>query len=580
MGEYFFEDEIDLDDNTICPQDLLLLKCEDSEKQPHIDFITIPSDDLEEPSDSGKSLGSDVESTCDETESNDDWLEVHNLLFQSVGLERLPECWKLVKERLKENSLDHCNQSTADPPISKDIQDQLIPLYFRQFHPVCPAVDETEFLRWRQKSKESSFDDPQPMQLLLVSMMFAASPYLDESLLSQGPYSSVKSLQEALFTSAQSLYHNLETEFLGAEPLAQSALLLSYWSNNDSTTEVNSYWSDEAVRHAVAGGMSALSSTGRRRIIWWCCLIRNRMISLGLRRFTRLETRPDGRLPETTDFGKEVSRPHFTSPESKIYFTRAFALMCSLTRIMAESVWLPYREYNKPWSLPTDRRAFRLMKTVGQLDEELEAWTFKFNRVYSTIREMAVPNADLVIFHLIGLMHQFAISILYEPFLRLSESNGEQVWFVRDLALLKIKEVSKNTAAITASMLQFAKPKDLPIILPPWIILPIALHLVQLSAPQVLEIKAQTTQQLGYLMRALHSLTCRYESVKLVTRIIDAIIVFVRDSQEESPLTRAQAVCSQERAVQARDPHLGQEKVITRVLEFIRNGLAEGVTQA
>ncbi|EXJ76475.1 uncharacterized protein A1O5_00983 [Cladophialophora psammophila CBS 110553] len=130
-------------------------------------------------------------------------------------------------------------------------------------------------------------------------------------------------------------------------------------------------------------------------------------------------------------------------------------------------------------------------------------------------------------------------------------------------------------------MLRFASPKDLPIVLPPWIILPIALHLIQLSEPQDLDMKTETTQQLGYLMRTLHTLTCRFEGVQFVIKIINAIIMLVRNSTEELVLSQpfAWSGTSQRRGLGTRYTRLEQDKVVTRVLEAIKMGLADEIVQ-
>jgi hypothetical protein len=248
------------------------------------------------------------------------------------------------------------------------------------------------------------------MQLLLYSLLFSGSSYLEQDELQWEPYPTVTQLQKALFTFAQGQYHLLEQEELGAEPLVQTALLLSYWSPYDGTREVNSFWSNEATRHAVAGGLSGPSSKARSRIIWWCCVIRNRMISIGLRRPSLLKGRINGPLPEIGDFGEEVSHPRYVSREAKVYFARAFHLLCSLTSTMAECTQLQYRAYTKAWELPAGQQSTQLLKKVRTLDERLTIWNVNFARLYATVKDMAVvPRTDLIIFHLLGLMHQYVL---------------------------------------------------------------------------------------------------------------------------------------------------------------------------
>ncbi|OQU94847.1 Fungal specific transcription factor domain-containing protein isoform 2 [Cladophialophora immunda] len=522
-----------------------------------ITHISIPYDVSDELSDSESCLPQVSGHASVDTGADHDYSEIHDVLFNSVGLERVYECWQKVQKKYFALSFDDDFQMFDQwevPGFSRCLQDELVEAYFGQFHPICPAVDQSRFLKWYEAPQRDVLAPPQPMRLLLLSILFAALSHIEEDSLRGELCTSVKRAQKTLFYSAQSLYHQVELDFMGTEELAQSALLLSYWSPYDSKKEVNSYWVDEAIRHAVAGGMSDPSSTHRKRIIWWCCIIRNH----------------------------ESSGCYLISVETKLYFTRAFILLCKLTRLMVDSVRLNSRDYNSTWLFPGAQQAFDLLQEVGQIDQKLKVWGANFAHLYAAVQDLKVPSTDLVIFHLLELMHQFAISMLYEPFLRLSDSCDSQAWFVKDLALLKIKEASRNTAAITASMLRFANPKDLSIIVPPWIILPIALHLIQLSEAQDLEVKTEITQQLGYLMRTLHTLTRRFEGAQFIVKIINAIIMLVRNSTEEVPLGQPFAWLGtpQGRSVGRGYMRLRQETVILHVLETIQNGLANEVVQA
>ncbi|EXJ76474.1 uncharacterized protein A1O5_00982 [Cladophialophora psammophila CBS 110553] len=410
---------------TICPRDICLMrdgilvhrvtKKDECSASSAIRHISIPYDESDELSETESTPPSVSDPGSEETFFEHDCFDIHDVLFDSIGLERVYECWQKLHER-REVSVNDDFQMSEVLLLSKSLRDELIEVYFRQFHPICPAVDRTGFLRWYQAPEQDATVHPQLMQLVFLSILFAALSHVDENLLRREPCGSVKHAQKALFSSAQNLYHHLEQEFTGAEHLAQSALLLSYWSPCDSIREVNSYWVEEAIRHAVAGGMSDLSFTHHRRIIWWCCIIRNRMISLGLRRFSRLERRPEGRLPEITDFCDDSSGHHLISIEANLYFTRAFILLCKLTKIMVDSVRLKDRDYNDAWAFPRDQRGFDMMEEVGKLDEKLKVWGANFAHLYASLQDMNVPSTDLVIFHLIGLMHQYVCisQILWE----------------------------------------------------------------------------------------------------------------------------------------------------------------------
>lgn len=83
--------------------------------------------------------------------------------------------------------------------------------------------------------------------------------------------------------------------------MAQAALLLTFYPGNQQTwsTQTNTSWLSKAIQHCKvmkahqtvstsSGGSCKSQEPDKRRIlmrrIWWCCITRDRMLSLGLHR--------------------------------------------------------------------------------------------------------------------------------------------------------------------------------------------------------------------------------------------------------------------------------------------------------
>lgn len=211
-------------------------------------------------------------------------------------------------------------------------------------HTLCPVINELDFYQWyhgRDRKKKNS-----PLRdLLLHVVIFAAFAHVDLEQLRQSPYSSVPDGQQTLFEHAHGRYNALRDTYQGAVELVQSACILSHWSPYDSSIEVNCFWSDETIRHAVLGGLQ-LSNRPFHRVIWWCCLHRNRTLSLALRRPHKLKQYQPGRLPVLADFG-DLWAPSPAVKSSRIFSATLFIFLCKLSVIMNEIVLL--RHNNSRW---------------------------------------------------------------------------------------------------------------------------------------------------------------------------------------------------------------------------------------
>ncbi|KAM0522496.1 hypothetical protein ACHAPE_002086 [Trichoderma viride] len=150
--------------------------------------------------------------------------------------------------------------------------------YFSHIHPIIPLVSEAEF--WAA--------DARIPLLLIRAMLFISSPYVSASTLLSLGYSSVQAAHLELYTAAKTL-----TQFdIHRDNVisAQVALLLTYYTPAPSDT-TNTYWMVNAVhfaRCAHADQYHTLNdgnpAKGRLKRLWWTCILRDRVISLSLRR--------------------------------------------------------------------------------------------------------------------------------------------------------------------------------------------------------------------------------------------------------------------------------------------------------
>ena len=172
--------------------------------------------------------------------------------------------------------------------------------------------------------------------------------------------------------------------------LTKIALLLTYWSPFDSEYQVNNYWTDRAFYHARVirlwdrPGENAVTSR-RYRLIWWCCLLRDRLISIAMRRPYRIhEAKSSWPLVTEADFGLEVMFPKFITVKTKKSLIQAFIWLCKLSDVMRDiAVFHEQTRFDREWSGKRIDQAKIMSEAsrVSQFDTQLRSWREEYLKV-------------------------------------------------------------------------------------------------------------------------------------------------------------------------------------------------------
>ena len=165
--------------------------------------------------------------------------------------------------------------------------------------------------------------------------------------------------------------------------LTKVALLLTYWSPFDAEYQVNNYWTDRAFYHARAIRLwdrqgESEATPSRCRLIWWCCLLRDRLISIALRRPYRIhEAQSTWPIISEADFGLEVMFPKFTNVKTKRTLVDSFIWLCKLSDIMRDiAVFHERTRFDREWTDGRIDRATLILEAnqVQQFDSQLKNW--------------------------------------------------------------------------------------------------------------------------------------------------------------------------------------------------------------
>ncbi|KAL4760107.1 transcription factor domain-containing protein [Aspergillus foveolatus] len=255
------------------------------------------------------------------------------------------------------------SQMALKVPI-QEVLDVFVKHYFLYVHPFLPVVDEAMF--WT-KYRGLDASAGKISTLLFQTMLFAASPFIPIEAAKECGYDSLISARDDLYRRAKRLYESgIEKDRL---VIAQACLLLT-WYTTDAERSTNSRWLRIAIRYAKkeqAHLYHKLPQLGPKRKVsdlkrlWWCCMIRDRIISLGMRR--PIQITPDGfdlQLQEGLSFRdleEECLNSEVYTPEIKIALCGVLASLCHLVAAVTDVIMLVYpTTQNMPFSL-ADRRA-------------------------------------------------------------------------------------------------------------------------------------------------------------------------------------------------------------------------------
>ncbi|SCO39811.1 uncharacterized protein FFMR_05574 [Fusarium fujikuroi] len=249
------------------------------------------------------------------------------------------------------------------PP--RHILDEFIREYFLHVHPMLPLMDESVF--WEQYGQKTN-----KLSLFLIqAMLFASCSFVPESLTKELGFECPRLAAARFYQRAKVIF------FLSRSTDARGALLLTFLpvsSGNDHPTP-NSVWLTRAIKHAEDLGASHVRhingpDTASLKRLWWCCIIRDRSISLGQRRCVQI---PGGYpLPVEEDFSSEFNGSLVYTPHTKAQLFRIFRRLMEFCYTVVDLLQLMARHRSASRNLETvcaDDRAI-----LSRCRDDLSAW--------------------------------------------------------------------------------------------------------------------------------------------------------------------------------------------------------------
>ncbi|KAF5010959.1 hypothetical protein FDECE_2922 [Fusarium decemcellulare] len=215
----------------------------------------------------------------------------------------LPPYIKPLPRDLSPRDLQYLADKGALTIPDEPLRNELLKSYIYMIYPFMPATDIEGLLHPIMMA-----DGRDPVSLLLFqAIMFASVTFVDAELLQARGYASRKAARKDFFSRVRLLYG------LDCEPdrlaVLQAVLLMTYWYDSKADDKDTWYWMGIALGIAQTLGLHREPDASRtgprmrqlRRRIWWACVIRDRLLALGIRRPSRIRNDEFGVSPLTID---------------------------------------------------------------------------------------------------------------------------------------------------------------------------------------------------------------------------------------------------------------------------------------
>lgn len=427
-----------------------------------------------------------------------------------------------------------------------------------------PALDVEDFIGPIIRQ-----DDQNPVSLLLFqAVMFASVTFVDESLLKMRGYRSRKAARKAFFGRVRLLYG------LDCEPdrlsLIQALLLMTYWYDCPDDEKDTWYWMGIALSLTQIVGLhrnpDKMKMSPKERAlrcrIWWSCVMRDRLLALGIRRPARIRDE-EFNVPMLTldDFILDVPSPdlvkllgesRLTSPDPE--GRRMVAVMCiELSKLCVCLGHILYSQYTVLGNHPVGseyllkvivmpRQSEKRAQELGKCDKELNDW---LNSQDTASRYTPGPlghgeNRDkakrMIRLHqaLLHMIYLTTLGVLHRPQVFYSGSDTSDSGISRKVSREKVTEAAIAMTKLafdlqSTNQLRYLSTSSIPAFLSATLI-----HLLDIKSPNE-EVRNVSIGRFYQCVQALHQLQDMYASADYAVRFLENVL---RNTDINIPMLR------------------------------------------
>ncbi|KAI0397356.1 hypothetical protein F5Y17DRAFT_369468 [Xylariaceae sp. FL0594] len=243
---------------------------------------------------------------------------------------------------------------------TRAILDEFVQQYFLHVHPLLPFINEGDF--WDLYCNQGGYGSGEKMSLLVFqAMLFSCCNYVSKNSIKALGFSNYRTARATMYRRTKLLF-DFDTES-SLVCLSQAALLLTYWTPNWSlaTKKPSTAWLGVAIQNAKSAEAHMYSSMpafcpvadplehkkqNTLKRLWWCVVIRDRLISLGMRRsiqISRAHFDVDSNSSlGFSDLGDEIERSKVYNPETKRRLIEIHTQLSGLCSVLTDLLTLVF----------------------------------------------------------------------------------------------------------------------------------------------------------------------------------------------------------------------------------------------
>ncbi|KAM0541235.1 hypothetical protein ACHAPJ_013323 [Fusarium lateritium] len=308
----------------------------------------------------------------------------------------------------------------------------------------------------------------------------------------------------------------------------------------------NSIWLATSIHLAQAAGADQFhtssdqssAATNELKRLWWCCIVRDRILPLGVRRqlhITWLDLTQGHYMLSERDFAREIEESQVYEPQTKRTLIQLFISLCELAVPLTDVIKTVYAtgQSTTDAESPMIRNLQQTNKSIRSCEAGLDAWFDKATIQFPTPAGIISSEESLVLYtNLISA--RFAL-YQHEAFVI---SLGSQGAGLDDRLRRTRNELEDATLRITENLkelIQLKVGKFLPISIVAYAALPLVLHILDVKLAKKPAQTAQKQGRLNVYMEAMKGMQNLYDGVDdvwtFVTTAVDYVTVWKRDSE-------------------------------------------------
>jgi hypothetical protein len=194
------------------------------------------------------------------------------------------------------------------------------------------------------------------------------------------------------------------------EPIstAQGALLLSY-SPETHNHKVNSFWLSIAIRHAKDANAHAYDSDSalterernRRKRLYWCCILRDRILPLGVRRpvfITDAHFDFSSSPLNAKDLENEIGHSKVYDPETKQSLAELIGTLCELAVVLTSVIMIISPVHEIPIASLSEAELSRSWMLIQRARSDLSHWYNNANVKFPTPAGLGDTHESVILY--------------------------------------------------------------------------------------------------------------------------------------------------------------------------------------